>query len=98
MAGRPLFSGLGSLGELLEAKWTLPQRLHQMLPDDVADSELLLCICRRLIAPDPMVRYGSAEDADTGEGGLAEFQRSLVIGDLASEYENELRVWMEELE
>ena len=98
LAGRPLFTGLNTLGELLEAKWTLPQRLERILPDDVADSELLMSICRRLIAPDPMVRYASAEDADTGEGGLAEFQRTLVIGDLASEYENELRVWLEELE
>ena len=45
-----------------------------------------------------VLRYGSAEDAGTGVGGLAEFQRTLVIGDLASEYENELRVWLEELD
>jgi serine/threonine-protein kinase len=98
LAGRPLFSGLKNLGELLEAKWTLPQRLEQILPDDVADSDLLMSICRRLTAPDPILRFGSAEDADTGAGGLAEFQRTLVIGDLASEYENELRVWLEELD
>ena len=98
LAGRPLFSGLNSLGELLKAKWTLPQRLAQILPDDVTDSELLMSICRRLIAPDPMLRYNSAEDAETGVESLAEFQRTLVIGDLASEYENELRVWLEELE
>jgi len=98
LAGRPLFAGLNSLGELLEAKWTLPQRLERILPDDVGDSELLTTICRRLTAPDPMVRYGSAEDADTGVGGLAAFQRTLVMGDLASEYENELRVWLEELD
>jgi serine/threonine-protein kinase len=55
-------------------------------------------ICRRLTAPDPMLRYGSAEEADTAEMGFAEFQRTLVRGDLASEYENELRVWLEELD
>ena len=98
LAGRPLFAGLTSLGELLEAKWTLPQRLERILPDDVTDSELLMNICRRLTAPDPQVRFDSAEDADTGENGLAEFQRTLVIGDLASEYENEVRVWLEELD
>jgi len=98
LSGRPLFAGLHTLGELLEAKWTLPQRLDQILPSDVADSHLLLAICRRLIAPDPVLRYGSAEDANTGKNGLAEFQRTLVMGDLASEYENELRVWLEELE
>lgn len=98
LAGRPLFAGLNSLGELLEAKWTLPQRLDQILPDHVSDSDLLMTICRKLTAPDPVVRFASAEDADTGKGGLAEFQRSLVMGDLASEYENELRVWLEELD
>lgn len=98
LAGRPLFAGLNNLGELLEAKWTLPQRLDRILPDDVADSELLLTICKRLTAPDPLLRYATADDANTGPDGLAEFQRTLVIGDLASEYDNELRVWLEELD
>ena len=98
LAGRPLFAGLNSLGELLEAKWTLPQRLERILPDEVADSELLMTICRRLTAPDPLLRFANAEDANTGPDGLAEFQRTLVIGDLASEYDNELRVWLEELD
>ncbi|MCA9261124.1 MAG: serine/threonine protein kinase [Planctomycetales bacterium] len=98
LAGKPLFAGLNTLGELLEAKWTLPQRLERLLPRDVTESELLMSICKRLIAPDPLLRYGSADEANTGPDGLAEFQRSLVIGDLASEYDNELRVWLEELE
>ncbi|MGI9427800.1 MAG: serine/threonine-protein kinase [Bythopirellula sp.] len=98
LAGQPLFAGLNNLGELLEAKWTLPQRLGEILPDSVADSDLLMSICRRLTSPDPELRFVDAEAADTGAGGLAEFQRSLVIGDLASEYENELRVWLEELD
>ena len=45
-----------------------------------------------------MLRYPCAEEADTGKEGLFEFQRSLVKSDLASEYENELRVWLEELD
>ncbi|QDS99419.1 serine/threonine-protein kinase [Adhaeretor mobilis] len=98
LAGRPLFAGLKSLAELLEAKWTLPKRLEDILPDEVADSELLMSVCRRLTNPDPLLRYKSADDANTGPEGLAEFQRSLIIGDLASEYDNELRVWLEELD
>jgi serine/threonine-protein kinase len=57
-----------------------------------------MTICRRLTAPDPMLRFATAEQVDTGIEGLAEFQRTLVRGDLASEYENELRVWLEELD
>lgn len=97
LAGRPLFAGIKDYSSLLEAKRTLPQRLHKILPPEVTHSDLLMTICRRLTSPDPMLRYASAEQADSGSEGLAEFQRSLVRGDLASEYENELRVWLEEL-
>jgi serine/threonine-protein kinase len=98
LAGRPLFAGIREYANLLEAKRTLPQRLHKILPREVTQSDLLMMICRRLTAPDPMLRYATAEQADTGREGLAEFQRTLVRGDLASEYENELRVWLEELD
>jgi serine/threonine-protein kinase len=98
LAGRPLFADSRDLPTLLERKRTLPQWLHKVLPAEVRHSELLMTICRRLTAPDPMLRYSTAEQADTGGEGLAEFQRTLVRGDLASEYENELRVWLEELD
>lgn len=98
LAGKPLFAGIADLPKLLEAKRSLPQRLHKILPPEVTHSELLMTICRRLTAADPMLRYATAEQADTGSEGLAEFQRTLVRGDLASEYENELRVWLEELD
>lgn len=98
LSGRPLFAGINNLPDLLDAKRQLTNRLHKILPPEVADSELLMSICRRLTAADPTLRYSSAEQADTGNEGLAEFQRTLVRGDLASEYENELRVWLEELD
>ncbi|MEM6331242.1 MAG: serine/threonine-protein kinase [Planctomycetota bacterium] len=98
LAGQPLFAGINDYARLLEAKRTLPQRLATIFPKDVGHSELLMTICRKLTAPDPMLRYASAEQADNGPDGLAEFQRTLVRGDLWSEYENELRVWLEELD
>jgi serine/threonine-protein kinase len=98
LAGRPLFADSHDYTSLLEKKRTLPQWLHKVLPMEVRHSELLMTICRRLTAPDPILRYATAEQADTGSEGLAEFQRTLVRGDLASEYENELRLWIEELE
>jgi serine/threonine-protein kinase len=45
-----------------------------------------------------MVRFPSAEAADLVKEGAASFQRQLIKGDLASEYENEIRVWLEELD
>jgi eukaryotic-like serine/threonine-protein kinase len=98
LAGRPLFAGIREFSNLLEAKRELPQRLYKIMPREVTQSELLMMICRRLTAPDPTLRYATAEQADAGHEGLAEFQRTLVRGDLASEYENELRVWLEELD
>jgi len=98
LAGRPLFAGIDGYAALLEAKRTLPHRLGKIMPKEVAQSDLLMNICRNLTAPDPMVRYESADEAITGTNGLAEFERTLVRGDLASEYEDEIRVWLEELD
>jgi serine/threonine-protein kinase len=45
-----------------------------------------------------MRRFPSAEAADLVKEGAASFHRQLIKGDLASEYENEIRLWLEELE
>lgn len=97
LGGRPLFTGMSSSRELLEAKRLLPQRLHEILPYDCVVNELLMNFCRGLIAPDPMRRFPSAEAADLLKEGAAAFHRQLVFSDLASEYGNEIRLWLEEL-
>ncbi|MCA9100509.1 MAG: serine/threonine-protein kinase [Pirellulales bacterium] len=98
LSGAPVFSGIGNLAELLEAKRMLAHRLPKLLPSDVVGSEILMNLCRRLVAADPARRYPSAEVADLVEDGAADFHRQLVKGDLASEYDNEIRLWLEELE
>jgi serine/threonine-protein kinase len=98
LAGRPVFAGMNSYRELLEAKRVLAQRLPQILPHDVACNELLMNFCRGLVSPDPMRRFPSAEAADLVKEGAASFHRQLIKGDLASEYETEIRLWLEELE
>jgi eukaryotic-like serine/threonine-protein kinase len=97
LSGRPCFPDVDSLGTLLEAKRSLPHRLHEMLPDEVTRNELLMNFCRGLIAPDPNKRFPSAEAAELLEDGAARFHRQLVLSNLASEYDNEIRVWLEEL-
>ena len=97
LAGRPLFASYTGYKELLEAKRRLPQRLPEILPNEVTCNELLMKFCRGLIAPDPMLRFPSAETAEMHKEGAAGFHRQLVIGDLASEYPNEIRLWLEEL-
>ncbi len=98
LAGRSPFAGLTTYRDLLEAKRFLAQRLGQLLPEEVTCNELLMNFCRRLVAPDPNKRFASAEDADLVKGGAASFHRQLIVGGLASEYENEIRVWLSELE
>lgn len=97
MSGRPLFGELKGHRELLERKRRLSQILPEILPTDVTCNELLMKFCRGLISPDPMLRFPSAETAEMHQEGAAGFHRQLVMGDLASEYPNEIRLWLEEL-
>ena len=46
---------------------------------------------------DPMRRFPSAEAADLVKEGAAIFHRQLIKVDLASEYDNEIRLWLEEI-
>jgi serine/threonine protein kinase len=98
LAGRNPFDGLSTFKELIEAKQTLESRLTEMLPEEVSCNDLLMNLCKRITAFDPDRRFASAEAADLGRKGAADFHRQLVKGDLASEYENDIRVWLEQLD
>ena len=67
------------------------------MPEDVACNDLLMRFCRGLIAPDPQLRFPSAEAAELVEEGAAAFHRQLIKNDMASEYENDIRIWIDEL-
>jgi serine/threonine-protein kinase len=97
LAGRQPFAGTSDMRELLEAKRTLPQRLHEILPEEVLRCELLCAFIRGMIAADPVRRFPSAEAAELLKEGAAAFHRQLVMGNLASEYDNDIRLWLEEL-
>ncbi len=97
LAGRPLFTHCKNVRELLEAKRALPNTMMDILPESVTVNELLTNFCRGMIAPDPMLRFASAEAADLLKEGAAAFHRQLVKGDLSVEYGNEIRLWLEEL-
>jgi serine/threonine-protein kinase len=98
LSGTSLFSGRNSYQDLLEAKRLLAQRLPKVLPEEVVCNELLMTFCQGLIAPDPMRRFPSAEAAELVEEGAASFHRQLVKSNLSSEYDNEIRLWLAELE
>jgi len=97
LGGQSPFDGVADHAALLAAKQTLPDRLPQLLPPELSHDETLMSFCRRLVWPDPEGRFASAEDADLGDGGAAGIQRQLVKMDLASEYDNEIRLWLQDL-
>ncbi|MBM4005002.1 MAG: serine/threonine protein kinase [Planctomycetes bacterium] len=97
LSGQRLFDAPRNPRELLELKRRLTQELPSILPSEVNCNELLMKFCRGLISPDPMLRFPSAETAEMHNEGAAGFHRQLVISDLASEYPNEIRLWLEEL-
>jgi serine/threonine-protein kinase len=97
LTGRPAFLGYSTLHELQQAKRLLAQQLPHLLPQEVVRNELLMDFCRRMVAPDPVRRFASASEADLDDCGAAAIQRQLVKGDLASEYDVEIRIWLESL-
>jgi eukaryotic-like serine/threonine-protein kinase len=99
LCGVQPFAGKTRFAELLRAKRQIIQRLPKLLPpEEFAYSELLIKLIRRLVDPEPAKRFASAEAADLGEDGAAEFLRQLVKGDLASEYHADIRQWVEDIE
>jgi serine/threonine-protein kinase len=97
LSGIPPFHGINDLRDLLQAKREVAERLPELLPAEVTCNDLLMSFCRRLVAPDPHQRFPSAEAADLVDKGAAAFHRQLIKNDLASEYENDIRIWIEEL-
>jgi serine/threonine protein kinase len=97
LGGESPFAALTTHRELVEVKARLAPKLPELLPPEVGGNELLLSLCRRPIAPDPAQRFASAQAADIGRKGAADFHRQLIKGDLASEYEHDIRAWLEQL-
>lgn len=98
LSGRMLFAGLERFQDLIVAKRELPDQLPNLLPSEIAGDDRMLALIRGLIAPNPADRFPNAEAADFLDHGAANFQRELVKGDLSSEYENEIRLWLQEVE
>lgn len=83
--------------DLLRGKRELPSKLTELLPEEVVCNELLMNFILGLISPDPNRRFPNAEAAEHVERGAAAFHRQLILSDMATEYDNDVRVWLEEL-
>ena len=96
LSGQNIFAGKDNVRDLLRAKRELPGRLDEVLPDDLASNELLMNLILGLIAPDPNRRFPNAEAAEHDKGAAA-FHRQLIMSNMATEYDNDIRLWLEEL-
>ncbi len=97
LSGRNIFAGNESLKDLIQAKLALQSRLEDVLPEDISRNDLLMNFLSGLISPDPNLRFPNAEAAEHVGTGAAAFHRQLVIGDMSTEYNNDIRLWLEEL-
>ena len=97
LAGKPVFAGLNDYKELVDAKRTIKDRLDEFVPQELADNELLMSFLSGLVDPDPQTRFADADTANLIEFGAAAFHRQLIKNDLSTEYENDLRIWVDEL-
>ena len=97
LSGQNPFSGCEKFRDLLMAKRNLPSRLGKLLPEEVLCNRLLMSLIEGLISPDPNRRFPDAEAAEHVESGAAAFLRQLVRSDMSTEYDNDIRCWLEEL-
>ena len=97
LAGKPVFAGLNDYKELVDAKRTIKDRLDEFVPQELVDNELLMSFLSGLVDPDPQTRFADADTANLIEFGAAAFHRQLIKNDLSTEYENDLRIWVDEL-
>ena len=94
VAGRSPFDNVKTKVELLDVKNTLHNQVENVLPRDVRRDTGLVELIRRMIHPDCSERFSSPDDAHLSPDGAAAAQRRLVLGDLSSEYEIDIRDWL----
>lgn len=95
ISGRSPFDDVKTKAELLDVKNTLHDRVENVLPRDVRRDAGLVELIRGMIHPDCSERFFGPDDADLSPDGAAAAHKRLVLGDLSSEYENDIREWLQ---
>ena len=80
--------------ELLEAKNSLPDRLVDILPENILQSNHLVELCRRLIEPDLNRRFPNAAESIVNAHGTYEFNKHLIVSNLGVCNFQEVRQWL----
>ncbi|MFV2067590.1 MAG: serine/threonine-protein kinase [Pirellulales bacterium] len=80
--------------ELFEAKNSLPDRLTNILPWNILESNHLVELCRRLIDPDLNQRFPSAAESIVDRKGTYEFNKDLILSNLGVCNFQEVSQWL----
>ncbi len=98
LRGQPLMTGSGvSESDLLQFKLSLCERLPQLLPDHVRRNSEFVQMMRRFLDPDPRKRFQTAQEAESGSGGLILVHKQLALLGQDTEYGRELEDYLTKL-
>lgn len=98
LRGEPLMSGTRfNESDLLQYKLTLCQRLPEILPEHVRRNNEFVQVLSRFLDPDPRKRFSSAQEAESGPGGLILVHKQLALLGQDTEYGRELEGYLTKL-
>lgn len=98
LRGEPLMRGTGiTENDLLNYKLGLCDRLPDLLPEHVRRNEEFVQVMRRFLDPDPRKRFESAQEAESGKGGLILVHKQLALLGKDTEYGRELESYLDKL-
>ncbi len=95
LAGEPPFEGIDTVDGLRRAKREFKRRLPSLLPPEILTNSALMNLCDGLVEYDSAHRIQSAEQAN--RDGAAVVHRQLVHIGLDSDYEDDIRLWVDAL-
>lgn len=97
LSGQSPFEGIKDYALLIRAKQNYAAELPHVLPLEIQQSKSLMELVTGLVSPEPEMRRRMEEAADELQLCAAEFQKELVAGNLASQYDMEIRLWLDDL-
>lgn len=96
LSGQVPFAGITAYAELIRAKQSFGQELQRMLPPEIQSASLMELVTG-LVSPEPEMRRRMEDAADELQLCAGEFQRELAAGNLSSQYDMEIRLWLDDL-
>ena len=72
-------------------------QLPHLLPDHVRRNKEFVQVMRRFLDPDPKKRFASAQEAESGAGGLILVHKQLALLGQDTEYGRELESYLSKL-